>query len=655
MDSNLTFRPPQDLTFAPRLAGQLSQGTIRSVVDALVELITNSDDSYHALEEDGNPTAGSIQVLVVRSGTKCKYLEVRDHAAGMEMPQLEEALVFGGETSGFYKGRKVRGLFGRGLKESIIALGSGEIATVRDNKISVAKLYWDPSCRGSKVKFSNEPVTAGEIFRTEYGLLEGSGTVVRIQVLNDKIACPSMQTLKRQLENHYVLRDIMSSDRRSVELTLKHENGSGKGGKLSETQRLRFTPPSAVVVAEREIELHRFGDKIQIRVLESREGPLEQPKHNPYARAGLLIRTEGAILDNELFRFTYEDAARYFLGEVQCPGIAERVRAGDFGIIDQNRAGIEWNHDYCRAIQAEVERILEPLIQKKKRELNIGKQGEASSSAQRKVNRLCKILNQLAKQELEDDMETDHPGLLDIACLTLVPCVANVPPGGERVLTVYVPKRDVLSLLPDPIAQLTSDNDMVPFVREGADGTVSAVLETSLVLRAHPDYPETYCYGWVKVRGDLRGEQATVTCRLGNLPPATAVVSVAPPKRMGCRRRPPRKGGMFTDIKPDTRPQPYHRVLYEESSGVIYICVNFPGVSKILSPRLDEIEQPQGSMLCAELVLEAFCGVLARKNFRRSKAVITTLETAPEAVFKELQRLQREYGEAIYSAVVEKG
>lgn len=60
-------------------------------------------------------------------------------------------------------------------------------------------------------------------------------------------------------------------------------------------------------------------------------------------------------------------------------------------------------------------------------------------------------------------------------------------------------------------------------------------------------------------------------------------------------------------------------------------------------------------MLCAELVLECFCRIMAEKNFRRGRAslpVTESPESAPYAVFSEVQRLQRKYAAAIYDALV---
>ena len=54
----------------------------------------------------------------------------------MSEEDLLKAIEFAGETSGFAEGRKVRGFFGRGLKESIIALGKGTIMTLKDGVLS---------------------------------------------------------------------------------------------------------------------------------------------------------------------------------------------------------------------------------------------------------------------------------------------------------------------------------------------------------------------------------------------------------------------------------------------------------------------------------------------------------------------------------------
>src|SRR3972149_2264687 len=95
---------------------QQAQSTIKSLVDAIVELVTNSDDSYRRLEEAGSEASGQIDVYVSRQkGGVCQLIQVSDSAEGMGWHELERAVTFAASASGFLEGRSVRGLFGRGL------------------------------------------------------------------------------------------------------------------------------------------------------------------------------------------------------------------------------------------------------------------------------------------------------------------------------------------------------------------------------------------------------------------------------------------------------------------------------------------------------------------------------------------------------------
>ena len=133
----------REIPIHPRIIEESAKATIRNLIDGIVELITNSDDSYKRLEE-GHEVSGKIEIYVNREkGGICKNLRVKDWAEGMTSQELESAITFGGETSGFHKGRSVRGFFGRGLKETIIALGEGEIKTVKNGKLTKTKLWLD--------------------------------------------------------------------------------------------------------------------------------------------------------------------------------------------------------------------------------------------------------------------------------------------------------------------------------------------------------------------------------------------------------------------------------------------------------------------------------------------------------------------------------
>ena len=73
----------------------------------LVELITNSDDSYRNLEEEGKRTSGKIRVEIERRKMgQPSTVIVRDRAEGMDRVEMYHELGGLGErTWGFEKGK----------------------------------------------------------------------------------------------------------------------------------------------------------------------------------------------------------------------------------------------------------------------------------------------------------------------------------------------------------------------------------------------------------------------------------------------------------------------------------------------------------------------------------------------------------------------
>ena len=77
-------------------------------IRALVELITNSDDSYIRLEDEGEEKEGIIDVFYNREKNKINFA-VRDYAEGMTGAEVRRSFKkYGTATSGLKKGRRVK-------------------------------------------------------------------------------------------------------------------------------------------------------------------------------------------------------------------------------------------------------------------------------------------------------------------------------------------------------------------------------------------------------------------------------------------------------------------------------------------------------------------------------------------------------------------
>jgi len=101
-----------------------------AIEKALVELITNSDDSYARMEKTGLQPSGRILIAYERHQGGA-LLVVTDQAEGMSFARACQVLAYGGAHSPLARGeRGGRGYFGRGLKQALYGLGHGWIETI---------------------------------------------------------------------------------------------------------------------------------------------------------------------------------------------------------------------------------------------------------------------------------------------------------------------------------------------------------------------------------------------------------------------------------------------------------------------------------------------------------------------------------------------
>lgn len=600
----------KDLPINPRIIEQLAKATVKNLVDGIVELVTNSDDSYKRLEELGADIGGGIEIYIEREKYGiCKRLTVKDNAEGMSKEELKKAIEFGGETSGFTRGRSVRGLFGRGLKETIIALGRGTIATVKNREKVTTSLWIDKKLK----KPQYDDISLEKIEPTT----NPNATEVDITVVNEKIKIPEYKKLREQITNHYALRDININPNRTIKLIFRDLKRNA-----TTTTEIRFKKPFGEKLIEKEIVLNSFGDRILIKIYESPQA-LPFQRNSPYSLAGILIKTPGAILDNQLFKFENDPAAYYFYGEALCLDLEDRLRQGETELIDQNRGGLEWRHEYCVTLARAIEDILEPLVIEKKKSLEKKSTREVKETTKKMLRKLCNLLNELAKNELEEFPEKIVDPAPFIAGLQIKPTVANIEKDKPGVFSIYAPQELV--------------------DREGTYVTISSYnsyvrpLASSVKLEKHSKYPQIW-YRYFKVVGTVEGVESVIVVNLGR-ETATAKIKVASPKKRSKGKITGTKGGFITDIKPDELDDPPQRVLYRE--GVITIYVKFPSVAKFIGSGLDGVETEEGRMLLAELVGEAFCRTLARQGIEFGKYPMATSEM--DAFLTAYNELQKKY------------
>lgn len=618
-----------------RVMIQQAKGTVKSLLDAAVELVTNSDDSFRKLEEGQtdlvNPT---INVFLHRAvGGQCIQLTISDNASGMSQKELLDAIKFGGRTSGFLEGRRVRGFFGRGLKEAIIALGEGKILTRKNGVSNAVRIWVSGSGWGRKVVYDDEITVSNEEWE-RWGLSQSDGTAIVISDISSNYRLPTQGTFEEQFTNHFALRDINSNPQRSINLWFTSER-RGNLGPSEEGVLIKFTRSDGKVVFDEKIKFGKKGKNVAKLILRESNQPLFYSRNNPCSLAGLLVKSERAILENTLFKFGTNPAGTYFFGELFVPEIAESLRKGEGeGLISANRTGLDWRDTLLRDLAKEVEVILDPLIRNKEKDLErASDETKLSSKDQRFKKELCKLLGDILKVELKDIISPPiHPGELD--GIEIRPIFANIKVGSSRSFAVYLPKW-LDEIVPVSELEIRSTNPAVP------------VDDTNFSFHPHKEHPNLLI-GRFEVGGKRVGEEAKLIVSLGEYTGA-AEVRVVEELGKGKRKKYKTKkpGSLIRDIKPIESPNPIQRAYLDEDLGELKIYVNFPGVKDYLYPWHTCVNTKVGRAILGELVVEGLCRKIATDTVGKGGL----LDDSADTFNSEFFNLQKKYSGAIHKFI----
>jgi hypothetical protein len=329
------------LIVADRALLQLASSVVRGdPIKSIVELITNSDDSYRRMDSKNDPSFGRIIITIDR---KENSFTVADFAEGMSGDTMDQCVgIYGNDTSGIKNGHAVRGFYGRGLKEAILGLGKGQVRSIKNGYLYECSLGED----GTYTR--NQEKVAGLADYLELGLPHGrNGTRVDISVIQIK-RMPPYAWINYALSNHCCLRDIMQSTQRRVILADGVRN-----------EILNYTPQSGrLIIAKRGIAIPGFNATFDLKV-QMADKPLSQ---DGYTRdGGLLIRSRNAIHDSTLFKFDYNPYASRIFGEVRCDAIEDLMLRGDL-VLNDKRDGLDPHHQFTKALRKAVEDELQPVI-----------------------------------------------------------------------------------------------------------------------------------------------------------------------------------------------------------------------------------------------------------------------------------------------------
>ncbi len=497
----------------PRYVQLVMQNVIRDPFDALVELITNSDDSYYRQYRRGESLrdGGLITIEIDRRNKDAALIAVKDRAEGMTLVEMRQKIKkIGKRTSD----EANRGFMGRGAKECAV-LGKAVFESIKDGKYYKCEF-------NSNLQFIpyEPPEKATADIRQRLGIHRGNGTVVTLQIGKQR-RVPRFDTILTDLPHHYALRDILS------------ETSSSKV-KLIEgfySEPLVYRQLKGDLVVDEEFSVSGY-DNVRARLKIWRAPEQLSGYSERFRRSGLVIKGERAIHECSLLNDEFERdplASRYF-GRLECSYIDklcdEYDRYRDKGevlpesnpclIIDPNRQkGLRRDHPFTQALfKIPVERIrnLVTVDREKERKKHIQ---IANEETRGRLDRLAREASKYIRQQLEELEEVSVDEFIDQAAfvkegMLIYPTYFKIALSEQRKVGVYV-RSDIVQ-----------DEQSIKIQSEDAAITI---IDSQVELKPHKSRPDMLL-GYFRLRGEFVKDAVLIEAILREDKSTSAVAQV---------------------------------------------------------------------------------------------------------------------------------
>ncbi|MCK4506582.1 MAG: hypothetical protein KAW14_13290 [Candidatus Aegiribacteria sp.] len=379
---------------------QQASRSIRNVSDALVELVTNSDDRYQLLG-----TSGRIEIEVERKRGEPSIIKVRDFADGMTSDVMDSKLAIMGErVSGMESGYAVRGTNSRGAKD-IAALGLVRFESIAED----ARFH----CSEITGKFNFRLFPSKKVTRSVRRILRiphGTGTLVSLFV-ESRHRVPLHKSMLSNLSSLVALRDILKDPDREIVLVDRGKNRSDsvKPPRYSGHNRLKvsFDVPGY--------------PGARAKLVVNRSNKRFEREHERCRLGGILIKSRHAVHEATYFDRSLEGDphALWFYGQLTCEYIEElwneydenflsgreQTEANPIPILDPSRrTGLDREHPFVAALFKQVLSRFRPLVEEEKRREENQRTAIESEETRKRLDALEKAAIEFMK-EFDDDEE----------------------------------------------------------------------------------------------------------------------------------------------------------------------------------------------------------------------------------------------------------
>ena len=368
----------------------------------LAEVITNADDSYNRLEQNGiidTNMVCPIYIKITKARKSSRKVVVIDNAEGMDDQQLADNFgEYGADTSGGSSGKEVRGLYGQGATDVLMHASMCEksaiIRSFKDGGFYTCKFQWSDGHKTIKVKGSKKSMTHLRGLR-EFYKIPKNGTIVEFG-LPDKVTLP--RNLVELISDFYMLRFIFKKPNRKIILTEVDSNKNQKDTQLS------YEFPSCAnqtnlihKTLEISYENHKIHGELDIEMIEDKKGQ----------DLNILIHdNHEGVYDNTLFNYENHPNANNIHGYLRLKGLSQVIREKlnqeqPEEILTDTRDGFNKRHDFYKTLAKQVEPIIETVL------LKLGEEKQEKPielSKKKEWKEALKALNKYFEEELEEEI-----------------------------------------------------------------------------------------------------------------------------------------------------------------------------------------------------------------------------------------------------------
>lgn len=394
------------------------------IVRALVELITNADDAY-------GTNAGAIDVELVMLSGEPAVVRVSDKAKGLTPDELKACFsVLGDRTSGFEKGEAVRGLFGRGAKDTA-AFGRTIFESIKGGTYGRFELLrsgvWTLDTRAA-----NED---------DYNALDipfgASGLRASVVIERSGVKIPNRAELARRLTRHVQLRNLTT--RRAMTLRVVKDDAR------SPSTVLLWDEPVGEVLFDDDITISEYGTAARLRLVR-----LDKPsadRLDNYSTHGIVVSGKASSFVNTMFGETGPEIS-WLHGTLHCTAIDTLIKEFDdhkgadtknpSRLLRRDRDGLVADHPFTVVLTATVLDILAPILDDLRPKRDSVGGSEQLNEELRKAGKVAATLLRADLQRLEVDSSEGGVHPTGSSPFVMIPPQAAVRLGSKCTITVLI-------------------------------------------------------------------------------------------------------------------------------------------------------------------------------------------------------------------------